>query len=396
MFMLIVNLATALIKKIYLLKTMKPSLPISIPAIPSSEASPELWRQIAPTLAAIAEREKRDEELSSNEKIAYSSLAYARYNASKKQWSALWKYLLDRQIVQISNIATPPPKPTKKPHPTRPPQSKPAKPIRENKPRSKRIRNRKRITNRKSPTYMFVFVRLKPCLGGLRSLTTFWQWLAYAAPLCPREKPPLRLRSKGEKIRPILCAKTKDGDWSRLRVWMRTSKSWFKMGSNVRELLIEWSNPYRTIARKRKEKIRAVPKRTIRFISMDEINQVLTDKWQDISSITNKLNAILSKPIELSELSKLLRKRSLAGLLKKMHYPQKGLTYYSRIEATEFENQWLTLDMAYRLAVSRGFQGAKNTFRKHHKVNYSAYGLEFRRDVPANENSLLRWRDTQA
>jgi hypothetical protein len=354
---------------------MKPTLPISIPAIPSSEASLELWRQIAPTLAAIAEREKRDEELSSNEKIAYSALAYAQYNASKKQWSALWKYLLDRQIVQISDIATPP--------------------LRENKPRSKRIRNRKRITNRKSPTYMFVFVRLKSCLSGLRSLTTFWQWLAYAAPLCPREKPPLRLRPKGEKIRPILCAKTKDGDWSRLRVWMRTSKSWFKMGSNVRDLLIEWSNPYRTIARKRKEKIRAVPKRTIRFISMDEINQVLTDKWQDISSITNKLNAILSKPIELSELSKLLRKRSLAGLLKKMHYPQKGLTYYSRIDATEFENQWLTLDMAYRLAVSRGYQGAKNTFRKHHKINYSAYGLEFRRDVPATENSLLRWRDIQ-
>ena len=130
---------------------MKPTLPISIPAIPSSEASLELWRQIAPTLAAIAEREKRDEELSSNEKIAYSALAYAQYNASKKQWSALWKYLLERQIVQISDIETPPPKPTKSPHPTRPPQSRPAKPIRENKPRSKRIRNRKRITNRKSP-----------------------------------------------------------------------------------------------------------------------------------------------------------------------------------------------------------------------------------------------------
>ena len=375
---------------------MKPTLPIPIPCIPSPDASPELWRQIAPILSAIAERERQDENLYPYEKIAYSALSFATWNASKKQWSALWQYLLDRQIVQISKIAAPPPPKPKSDRPTKPPKNKIAKPVREKKPRPKRVRSRKKITNRKSPTYMYVFACLKPCLSGLRSLTTFWQWLAYAAPLCPRSKLPLRLRGKGEKIKPILCAKTKDGDWSRLRVWMPSSRSWYKMDGNVRDLLIEWSNPYRTKARKRKEKVKAIPKRVIRVISMDEINQVLTDKWQDISTITNKLNAILSKPIELSELSKLLSKRSAAGLLIKLHYPQKALTYYSRIEATEFENQWMALDMAYQLAKSRGYQGAKNTFRKHHRCNYSAYGLEFRREVPKTENKLLRWRDTQA
>lgn len=374
---------------------MKHTLPIPIPSIPSPDASPALWRQIAPKLAAIAERERQDEGLYPYEKIAYSALSFATWNASKKQWSALWQYLLDRQIVQISKIAAPPPPKPKSDRPTKPPKSRIAKPIREKKPRPKRVKNRKKITNRKSPTYMYVFARLKPCLSGLRSLTTFWQWLAYAAPLCPRSKLPLRLRGKGEKIKPILCAKTKDGDWSRLRVWMRSSKRWYKIGDNVRDLLIEWSNPYRTKARKRKEKTEATPKRVIRVISMDEINQVLTDKWQDISTITNKLNAILSKPIELSELSKLLSKRSAAGLLNKLHYPQKALTYYSRIEATEFECEWMALDMAYQLAKSRGYQRAKNTFRKHHRCNYSAYGLEFRREVPKTENKLLRWRDTQ-
>jgi hypothetical protein len=177
---------------------------------------------------------------------------------------------------------------------------------------------------------------------------------------------------------------------------MRSDRSWYKIGDNVRDLLIEWSNPYRTKARKRAEKVEAAPKRVIRVISMDTINQVLTDKWQDIGAITDRLNAILDKPIELSELSKLLRKRSLAGLLKKLQYPQKALTYYSRIEATEFENEWLTLDMAYQIAQSRGFKGAKNTFRKHHKCNYAAYGLEFRREVPVTENKLLRWRDIQS
>jgi hypothetical protein len=375
---------------------MKLTLPIPIPSIPSPDASPELWRQIAPILSAIAERERQDEDLYPYEKIAYSALSFATWNASKKQWSALWQYLLDRQIVQISKIAAPPPPKPKSDRPTKPPKSRIAKPIREKKPRPKRVKNRKKITNRKSPTYLYVFACLKPCLSGLRSLITLWQWLAYAAPLCPRSKPPLRLRGKGEKIKPILCAKTKDGDWSRLRVWMRSSKRWYKIGDNVRDLLIEWSNPYRTKARKRKEKVESTPKRVIRVISMDEINQVLTDKWQDISTITNKLNTILSKPIELSELSKLLSKRSASGLLIKLHYSQKALTYYSRIEATEFENQWMALDMAYQLAKSRGYQRAKNTFRKHHRCNYSAYGLEFRREVPKTENKLLRWRDIQA
>jgi hypothetical protein len=391
---------------------MKPTLPICIPSLPSPDTSPALWRQIAPILNAIAEREQNDESLYPYEKIAYSALSYANWNANNKRWGTLWQYLLDRQIVRIGTVPTPSQKP-KSDRPTKPPKNKIAKPTKEKKPRPKRVRNRRKVTNRKSPTCIVEFVRLKPCLSGLRSLATFWQWLAYAAPLCPRSKPPLRLRSKGEKIKPILCAKTKDGDWSRLRVWMRSDRSWYKIGDNVRDLLIEWSNPYRTKARKRivirfdinlnpeKEPSpildkETTPKRVIRVISMDTINQVLTDKWQDIGAITDKLNAILEKPIELSELSKLLRKRSLAGLLKKFQYPQKALTYYSRIEATEFENQWLTLDMAYQIAQSRGFKGAKNTFRKHHKCDYAAYGLEFRRDVPVTENKLLRWRDIQS
>lgn len=378
---------------------MKPTLPIPIPSIPSPESSPELWFQISPKLAIIAECEKRNEDLYPSERTAYNSIAYAMHCVQRKQWGALWQYLLDRKILQIGDIAAPPPKPPKSDRPTKPPKNKVAKvakPIREKKLRPKRLRNRKKITNRKSPTYLYTFACLKPCLSGLQAIATFWQWLTYAAPLCPRSKPPLRLRGKGEKIKPILCAKTKDGDWSRLRIWLPSSRSWYKIGDNARDLLIEWSNPYRTKARKRKEKVEAAPKRIVRIISMDTINQVLTDKWQDIGAITNKLNAILDKPIELSELSKLLRKRSLAGLLKKLHYPQKALTYYSRIEATEFECEWMALDMAYQLAKLRGYQGAKNTFRKHYVFDYAAYGLEFRRNVPALENKLLRWRDIQA
>jgi hypothetical protein len=42
---------------------MKPTLPICIPSIPSPDTSPAIWRQVAPILSAIAEREKRNENL---------------------------------------------------------------------------------------------------------------------------------------------------------------------------------------------------------------------------------------------------------------------------------------------------------------------------------------------
>ena len=196
---------------------MKHTLPILIASIPDSTTSAELWRQIAPILTAIAERERTNEDLYPYERTAYNSLAFAQYSANKKQWTTLWNYLLERQVLRIA-IAAPPLKPIKSPRPTKPPKNVVAKPVKQKKPRPKRVRNRKKITNRKSPTCICFFPYLKPCLSGLRSLTTFWQWLAYAAPLCPRSKPPLRHRGKGEKIRTILCAKTKDGDWSRLRV----------------------------------------------------------------------------------------------------------------------------------------------------------------------------------
>jgi len=101
---------------------MKPTLPICIPSLPSPDTSPALWQQIAPILSAIAERERNDENLYPYEKIAYSALSFANWNASKKQWGVLWQYLLDRQIVQISEIATPPPKP-KSDRPTKPPKN---------------------------------------------------------------------------------------------------------------------------------------------------------------------------------------------------------------------------------------------------------------------------------
>lgn len=102
---------------------MKPTLPICIASVPDSTTSPELWRQIAPILVAIAEREKRNEDLYPSERTAYNAIAFAQYQASRRQWLNLWQYLLDRQVLQIGDIAAPPPKP-KRDRPTKPPKNK--------------------------------------------------------------------------------------------------------------------------------------------------------------------------------------------------------------------------------------------------------------------------------
>jgi hypothetical protein len=163
---------------------MKSTLPICIPAIPSPDASPEIWRQVAPILSAIAEREKRNEDLYPSERTAYNALSFAQYQATKKQWLNLWQYLLDRQVVQIGDIATPPPKP-KSDRPTKPPKNKikpetnkvqkTLKPSTSKalKPETKRrrVRNRERLSDRKSPTYLYEFVSLAPCLSGLLSVS---------------------------------------------------------------------------------------------------------------------------------------------------------------------------------------------------------------------------------
>jgi len=374
-------------------KTMKTAtLPICIPAIPSPDTSPEIWRQIAPILSAIAEREKRNEDLYPSERIAYNALSFAQHQATKRQWLNLWQYLLDRQIVQIGNIATPQPKP-KSDLPTKPPKNV-AKNVAKSEVKRKRHINRERKTDRKSPTYLYVFACLKPCLSGLQSVINLYKFFAYIAPLCPRIKPPIRDRPRGERIKALLGYKTSGGEYASLKVYLPSLKKRYRMHPDVSKLLLDWSNQQRTRTRKKIEsdKKKGVAKR---IISKEQINSVLTDKWQDAVTIAYKLNELLGENIELRKLSKLLYNRSVSGEIYRYNRDHHEISYFSRVQATEFESEWMTLEMAYQLAVSRGCPFARNTFRKTHRFDYSAYGLEFRKAAPANECSLLRYRDIQ-
>lgn len=368
-------------------------LPIKIETLPDIETSLQTWMLIEKQLAAIAEREKQNEDLYPYERKAYNAIAYARYQASKGQWLNLWQYLLDRQVLQVGSIATPPKSRIKLEAKERNKTLKPSnsKAI-EPEAKRKKTRNYEKKTNRKSPTYLYEFVSLKPCLSGLRSALTLWRFFACIAPLCPRLKPPLRDRPDGQRIKALLSYKASGGDYASLKVYMPSLKKRYRMNPDIQRLLLDWSNPQRTRTRKKVEsdKAKGLAKRVI---TTAQIREVLTDKWQDAVAIASKLNELLGENIELRKISKLLYNRSVKGEIHRFNRDHHEISYFSRIEAAEFESEWITLEMAYQLAVSRGCTAARNTFRKTHKFDYAAFGLEFRKAAPSNGCSLLRYRD---
>ena len=285
------------------------------------------------------------------------------------------------------DVATPP----LKPKGDRPKNNLPKNKI-EVKTEAKKRTRPPRKTDRKSPAFITVIPYLKPTSIRLLVFLWFCDWIVYSAPLCPRLKPPLRDRPDGQRIKALLAYKTADGEYSSLKVYMPSLKKRYKMNADVQKLLLDWSNPQRLKTRKKIEsdKAKGLAKRVI---TTAQIREVLTDKWQDAVTIASKLNELLGENIELRKISKLLYNRSVSGEIHRFNRDHHEISYFSRIEATEFESEWMTLEMAYQLAVSRGCTAARNTFRKTHKFDYAAFGLEFRKAAPSNECSLLRYRD---
>jgi hypothetical protein len=364
---------------------MKPSLPIQLSAIPDPAQSLETWRTVERTLAAIAAKEEANQNLHRSEKIAYNAIAYARYQAHKRQWQSLWQYLLDRQILAIGEVAAPPPKPPKTPRPTKPPKLQtPPKP--------------KQKKKRRSPIFV-KFKILKRAALRLQVFLWFADWVATTAPKC-KARSPIKKRPDGERIKALLSRKTSDGRYAPLKLWLPSAQKYYQMGNTVLngdqtfKGLLKLFNPLRKKSEKRLEAERTKGAKR-RLLSADQLNQVLTDKWQDSTSIKIKINSLFDKSFSLEVVSKILNDRFKAGEIYQLA-PQgnHSMVFYSRIaDTTEFESEWINLEMAYSLAVSRGCKAAKNTFRKTYQFNYAAFGLEFRKEVPEHHNSLLRWRD---
>lgn len=409
---------------------MKPALPICIPSLPDTTASPALWRQIAPILNAVHR---------STGKLTLE-IAVAQRQASKNQWNLLWQYLIERQILSIGSevlslqkpvfahpiaprsseippkippnqfeplpllkqvetkrvktkkvrtkkvrtIATPQPKPVKSPRPINPCKNKAAK-----------VAKPKRKKKRKPRTLTY-FAALRATLIRLRVFLWFCGFVAFSAPLCPRAKQglPLRDRPRGERIKALLSYRT-TGGFASLKVYLPSSKTRYKMGTNTKQFLLEWCNARRE-ASPALLKANRLKGLNNRLISPEQLNQALSDKWRDTAVIAAKLTDITGIKFTPTHVSKILSNRLRAGEVFQHSIGNHDVVYYSRIQATEFESEWITQEAAYQIALSRGCTAAKNTFRKHHRFDYSVYGLEFREEVPESENRFMRWRDIQS
>ena len=356
-------------------------LPIQIETLPNNETSFQVWKLVEKRLTAIADKEKRCEDLDARDRIANNAIAYACYHASKKQWSDLWQYLLDRQIISLGDVVKP--KRIRLPKLCKPQSERRSSP-KVNKQSTRKVHK---------PT---TFMRLKPNLIRLESFTLICNWIAYIAPLCPRSKRGFHLRDRplGDRAKSLLTRKSKHGntEYSSLKVRLRSSGEYYRMNDDVKALLIGWSG---TPLRFSLARLISTQKNNLgrRQASTEELNQALNDKWQDSGAIAIRLNKILGHDLSFRQVRRLLDYRNKIGEIYQLNNSRHEISYYSKVQATEFEGSWLTLDMAYRLARSRGCAAAKNTFRKNHYFNYAEFGLEFRKDVPETDNVLLRWRD---
>lgn len=359
---------------------MKLTLPLTLPTLPTAIASLETWRQVHKALAIIADREKNDDDLYPSERRAYNAIAFARYHASKEQWLTLWQYLLDRQLLRIGEVSEPPRKPKNPLRPTKPPKNKVPRVAKVAKP--KRIRKRKRFK-------ALTFKRLKPCLLRVCMFQWFAAYNVSSAILC-RNKSPIRNRPDGERIKALLSYKTHDGQYANLKMYLPRCKARYKMNRDVLKLLLDWSNPLRERSEKKIASDIAIGE-AARIITRVHLAQVLTDKWQDTRTILSKLNQIVDSPFQLASVTQILKNRFDKGEVFQLKEGAKA--YYSHCQATEFESEWITREMAYAIAVSRGCKYTKNTFRKTYSFDYAAYGLEFRASVPDGESDRLRWRD---
>lgn len=340
---------------------MKPSLPICIPAIPSPDTSPALWRQIAPILNAIAEHEQR-RKLKDDRAIATNALFVARYLVYKNQWSSLWQSLLDRNVLHIGEvakvkppkprlepeleaIATPPPKP-KSDRPTKPPKNIAAKP-----------KAKKKNRNRLREYHRLVFATLEPSLIRLQVFLWFSYWVAYIAPLCPRRLQGWKLSDRPKTIR---------------------------------------AKPKFTKPRK---SLKGIPLECVRIVPTHQLMAVLTDKWLDIASIRDRFASMFGVELTLAQTGDLLNNRLYKSEIYKMPKNNHDAAFYSKIQAIEIDDEhstkYMSLKMAHELAQSRGYPYIKKSLGNASENTLAKYGIGFkpRKEMGATDNKLLNYFD---
>lgn len=345
------------------------TLPICIPSLPSLDASPEIWRQVAPILQAIAEREQR-RKLSSDRAIATNALFVAQYLSYKHQWSSLWQSLLDRDVLHIGDapkLQPPKPRPEIEAQVIAPiaPPPKPKSDRPKNKPPKNATKPKNVAPKKKAPRkrdrlreyHRLVFAALKPSLIRLQVFLWFADWLAYIAPLCPR----------------------------RLQGW--------KLSDRPKTLR---AKPKFT---KQRKSLKGIPLECARIVPTNQLMAVLTDKWLDIASIRDRFDSMFGVKLTLAQAGDLLNNRLCKGEIYKMPKGTHDAAFYSKIEAveidTEHSTKYISLKMAHELAQSRGYPYIRKSFGNASENTLAKYGIGFkpRKEMSETDNKLLNYFD---
>jgi hypothetical protein len=336
-------------------------IPLTLDQLPSQ------WRSLETQLVSLAKQEREQYEYASD-RLVLNSLAMAQWYASKRNWQALHKHLSDRNILTDKAIVL-----ASKPKPSKPKPSTGALIRLFTAQCMAEVLAIPKLIHAPLHSYLLLdFLLYLAHLGKTYKLTPlFFQLTHY---------------EKGKSI-------YKDKKYLQIR-------SKVKIGRNVRDMLLLFSKKYKEKVRCERTPLSTIEKKKL----LDKVfKQIITDKWQDTQSIHTRFTKLCDVPMDKYRLDDRLEyRRSLGEIF--YYKPAKGNSaYYSNNpNATEFESEWMDVARAYDIAVKNGCKAAFNTFRtKMWKTDYTKegilqyyrqYGLDFRFEVPADENYVFKWR----
>ena len=333
-------------------------LPIPLPP----DQLPKQWRSLEAQLSDLANKEMSLYKYE-KDRLVRNSLAMAQWHASKRNWQALYKHLSDRGILTNNPVVI---------------AAKP-KPFTGALLRLFTAQCMARVLVLPKPTHaplhnylLLGFLLHLAYLGQTYKLTPMFFQLTHSEKSNRRyeDKKYLQLRSK------------------------------IKIGQNVRSLLLDFSHKYKEKVKRERTPLSTIDKKKI----LDKVfSQIITDKWQDTQSIYTRFAKLCDMPMDKYRLDDRLEYRQSLGEIFR-YKPAKGnCAYYSNNpNATGFESEWMDVARAYDIATRNGCKAAFNTFRtkmwkadctKEGILNYyRQYGLDFRFEVPADENYVFKWR----
>jgi len=304
--------------------------------IPLPEFDATQWRSLEKQLMVIAAKEKL--QLKPRDRKVNNILATVQHSARAKRWHEVFNMLCERGIITLQST-TPQVKVTK------------PKPVR-TKPKSIKI----------SPVVCFFVVR------------TVFNWIA------------------SYRLSPLYFQLTYRNEHGYYKL-----KSKLKMGATVRRMLI--------LSRKHHKKAKAKRLSTIAKSELltKAFDKILTDQWQDVKTLYEKFCKVTDIPMERSRFDDRLEYRAKKGEIFKHKPNGSNCAFYStNPDASSFGDEWMDLNRAYAVAVANGCKAAINTFRskatrkdytKQGVINYyRQFGLEYRFEVPSDQNKFFKWR----